>query len=107
MPEFSNAIVRHVCMSMCLCTATALTNHIDSTNSRSSAVSSKRNPLSPTEVAMDAWNPMESHFLSNWNLYKENTCNDSKGKTHTMLQTEHLNVLQDHSHTEQGEINKV
>ena len=20
---------------------------------------------------MDAWNPMESHFLSNWNLYQE------------------------------------
>lgn len=29
--------------------------------------------LSPTEATLDAWNPMESHFLSNWNLYKENT----------------------------------
>lgn len=28
------------------------------------------NSLSPTETAMDAWNPMESHFLSNWNLYQ-------------------------------------
>ena len=29
--------------------------------------------ISPTQAALDAWNPMESHFLSNWNLYKENT----------------------------------
>ena len=29
--------------------------------------------LSPTQAALDAWNPMESHFLSNWNLCKENT----------------------------------
>jgi len=34
--------------------------------------------LSPTEVALDAWNPMESHFLSNWNLYQENNTGDHK-----------------------------
>jgi len=34
--------------------------------------------LSPTEVALDAWNPMESHFLSNWNLYQENSSGDHK-----------------------------
>ena len=77
-------VCAHMCMYVCaLCTHmycnmsylfyVLLANHIDSTNSRSSAVFSKghANPLSPTEAAMDAWNPMESHFLSNWNLYKE------------------------------------
>ena len=35
------------------------------------------NPLSPTEAALDAWNPMESHFLSNWNLYRQEVISTS------------------------------
>ncbi|XP_065909710.1 uncharacterized protein [Dysidea avara] len=35
---------------------------------------------SPTEVVMDAWNPMESHFLSNWNLYQNTGDHTSAGR---------------------------
>ena len=62
--------------------------NIDSTNSTSSA-KGHANQLSPTEAAMDGWNPMESHFLSNWNMYKESANNGwsdrGKGKTWSLL----------------------